>query len=157
MRRNLRVSPSKVHGKGLFATKSIPRGGFIGFYGGTAVSKRVYYKNARKDLKTTVNAMQNGNYVMLPQKGDLLLFVNEPPPGRNANVIMVVVEYEDRQAIAYYACRRIHSGEELWVHYGDAYFERPYAVGAPGASLQTSDLEDPRIHAPLHERAFVPV
>jgi hypothetical protein len=155
MRDGLYVAPSSVHGKGLFASQRILRGGFVGFYTGNPMCTHEYNRHSRARTALATNAMQNGRFVMIPDPSrDTLMFVNEPPPGSIANCTMAILVRDAYRAVAYYATRDIRAHEELYIHYGVKYHRRPYRIGRPGEALREHELETPRGRPP--KRAFVP-
>lgn len=157
MNPSLCVRASATHGKGVFATRALSRGTFLGFYTGRYVPMRTYLA-ARKPMDDCNFSIQVGRGIRIAEPTrDVLSLVNEPPPHTHANASMVEVVHPNRRdvAIAYYAARRIRAHEEICVHYGPNYYERDYAVGKQAPRIPRCELEDPMVHmSTLPRRAF---
>lgn len=153
----LEARASAVAGKGLFTTHDIRTGSFIGFYCGTELEE------------TSVEASRAGPYAMEVAPGviidarpnehpkDLLGYINEPPAGAMANLVIVPYFLNARLhaldgpmavAMAFYAARPVPAKTELLVHYGPGYEAHRkhlgYKVGRPAPSIPTKALENPR-------------
>lgn len=95
MKRSLKVAESAIHGKGLFATKKIPRGTVIG------------YCRTRKTA----------------EPGDYTLWLDSGPV--DVTCRLKYINHHTKPNVAYYddlsvvALKTIEPGEELVHHYGD--------------------------------------
>lgn len=149
--------------RGLFTTRPLKAGQFLGFYNGT------FREGDYKGRDTYV--MSTSDFHIRPKKtrgvvdpaAYPLAMCNEPPNGSMANV--VIHEFTRARgvlphlpptasiaAIGFFACRDVRAGEELFVHYGNR-FARPlpgrsagskeeYSVGVP-CRIKKSECETP--------------
>ena len=126
---------------GLFTTRHIGKGSFIGFYNGTFHdSGEAGYRGKDAYVFTT-----SGQYIVPKRpRGSMpdpakypLAMANEPPRGTVANVTAVELTRArgvisqlppntQISAIGFFACRDIEAGEELFVHYGPRYNRNSY-------------------------------
>lgn len=154
---------------GLFTTKTLPLGSFVGFYCGREEenngSNQSYGMTLIDEYKSqpavAIVANPSGNMT-----SDLLGFVNEPPQNSTANLTMVAYhlyspfgqgkQFAMAKAIAFYTNREVRASlahpAELFVHYGSGYDPvrklKGYTVGKPGPPINPAKLEDPRTHGP---------
>lgn len=105
-------------GKGIFATKNIPSGAWIGEYLGELIpsqlksrtQENMYLFEFDADNKISCDASQFGNWTR---------FMNhhcEP------NVAALEYVYARRKVIAFRTIRRIEKGEQMFIWYGEEYF-----------------------------------
>lgn len=148
----LEIKTSTVEGGdvGLFTLRDRTPGSFIGVYGGVFTHESAAGGAYCADFPGGVG--EEG--VVQPQSADgtidydvyPMAAINEPPPGRVANVFVVddvVYEFEGRsfRLLALHAACPIGNGEELFWHYGGTY-ERSYDVGAPAVPIVPSPKID---------------
>lgn len=123
---------------GLFTTVDIPKGSFLGFYSG------VFRDGEFRGRDAYVFSLSNAYIRPKRVQGRIdpmrypLAMCNEPPVSTDANVS--TVEFAKAKgvipqlppashisALAFYTCRAVRGGEELFVHYGVRYDRSHYA------------------------------
>lgn len=97
----VRVARSQIHGRGLFAVRGIEADEYIGTFHGPRVDEDGPHVLWVYD--------ENGDAVGR-KGGNLLRFLNHAS-GFNARF----------EGLDLYACRAIATGEEITIHYGEAY------------------------------------
>lgn len=131
---------------GLFTTVDLPKGSFLGFYSG------VFRDGEFRGRNAYVFSLSNAYIRPKKVKGQIdptrypLAMCNEPPVSTDANVC--AVEFSKARgvipqlpptssisALAFYTCRAVRAGEELFVHYGAHYDRSHYAL--------YDDVDDP--------------
>ena len=123
--------------KGLFATRALPKGAFLGFYNGTfkegSYGGRNSYVFSLSDFHV-IPRMQRGK---VSEILDPLAMTNEPSASGQANVYAhefssangVLPHLPGRTqiaAIGFFTCADVPAGSELFVHYGDKYSRADY-------------------------------
>jgi SET domain-containing protein len=112
----VRVSKSRIAGKGAFATGTIPARRKIGDLGGVIITMRAARKLIRN--KKVINLVELDDDLALnasDQPNDLRFINHSCDP----NTFMRVLK--DR--VEFYALRRINKGEELSCDYGETHHE----------------------------------
>ncbi|GAB4248883.1 MAG: SET domain-containing protein-lysine N-methyltransferase [Candidatus Methylacidiphilales bacterium] len=130
----LRQSP--IHGSGIFATQSIPRGTRILEYVGERICKTEGYRRAMRQLRRAARGQEGAVYIFeVSRRWDLdgnvpwnpARFINHScRPNCETRVIA--------GRVWIYSIRRIRPGEELSYDYGydiDFYLDHPCRCGAP--------------------------
>lgn len=146
---------------GLFTTVDLPAGAFLGFYNG--VFKEGTYRGKDSYVFSTSDMYVKPKKTRGTVLGAAypLAMANEPPRGSQANVMVVEFSRADGvvpqlprktriSALGFYTCRTVRAGEELFVHYGSAYYRGHYdnphgvedLVGAP-CSIKKAQRERP--------------
>ena len=122
---------------GLFTTVHLRKGSFLGFYSGAFKDGEFRGRDAY------VFSLSNVYIQPTKVKGRIdatrypLAMCNEPPPSTDANVCAVefskargvipqLPPNTDISALAFYTCRDVKGGEELFVHYGSRYDRSHY-------------------------------
>ena len=169
IRDGLRVAPSTIPGakNGLFTTKPLKRGDFLGFYCGREVEASAFGRVKEKDYAMEI--ADGVSFVANPaRKKDRMAMINEAPANRHANVLFHPYHLTDAfqrpvaTAVAVYAAEAIPPKRELFTHYGSSYDRvrktKGYKVGSPAAAIPVSLLQDPRdVLAYLPLDAFVAI
>jgi hypothetical protein len=115
------ISKSGDKGHGVYANEFMPKYTLIGVYTGIRTS-------------TSEDTTYEWNYLSTPivddeelpigldgrEAGNMLRFIND---GKNLNIRMVSVAWNNRWYTIYSASKDIHVGEELMVSYGSGYWE----------------------------------
>lgn len=99
MLKSLEICASKIHGKGLFAKISIPKGMYIGFYEGPVAKK-----NGSHVLWAT---MEDGTEIGRSGKNKLRYLNHSNRPN------------SEFDGFELYAKKNIKPGDEITFHYGD--------------------------------------
>ncbi len=138
--------------KGVVATRDLPTGEYIGFYPGKDIHDNVieswilsyqitfsvkYDTAMEKILRYCMQSSLGERYCLIPTdplgnvrreyRNSAPLFVNEPGPGEDYNVVWVR-EHETGK-LHFYIFRPIPKGSELLTGYGDSY-DRSYPITA---------------------------
>lgn len=122
---------------GLYTGVNIPKGSFLGFYNGRFKDGEYRGRNSYvfSLSEMYIHPSKTKGYVD-PMRYPLAM-CNEPPNGTVANVC--AVEFSKAKnvipqlpssasisALAFYTCRDVKGGEELFIHYGEAYHRGHY-------------------------------
>ena len=124
---------------GLYTTVKLAKGSFLGFYSG------VFKDGEYRGRDAYVFSLSNVHIRPRKVKGQIdparypLAMCNEPPVSVDANVCVVehskakgvipqLPDSSDIAALAFYTCRDVEGGEELFVHYGSNYNRSHYAL-----------------------------
>jgi hypothetical protein len=146
----LEIKPSTIENAklGLFTLRDRSAGSFVGVYGGVFAPERKASGAYCADFPGGVG--EEG--VILPQTKEgtdeidyeryPLAAINEPPPGKTANVFVVedvVYDFEGRsfRLLALHTASNVAKDEELFWHYGGNY-SRDYEVGTPAVPIVPS-------------------
>lgn len=134
------VKPSKVGGLGVFARSSVRPYTFVGTYPGMVYKEDEFERMAAQNPAFSTYAVQffrggssiktantrwlitpgNARGTILPEfKGAITPFVNEPPPGKLANVIWVWNFATN--TVEMFTNTYMRAGQELFVCYGQNY------------------------------------
>ena len=136
-REGLEARPSTIPGaaNGLFTTRALKIGDFLGFFCGRLVPIE---KLASGEAELTEDDFRYSYHIgglvfVVPDlannpKRDKLAFTNEAPhPGGGPNILSseYVVDYEGQKysALAFFAMKDIKAESELFIYYGQAYEE----------------------------------
>ena len=125
------TSKDVISGAGIKSTSAFHRGAFLGFYSGNMVSENEYTKMNHTQQAQSFAITQTNMLIVRADRNDLITFVNEPPPNREANAVAIPLYLDHGNAVAYYARKFIPPHTEIWAHYGDI-FRRHYKVGKAG-------------------------
>lgn len=127
---------------GLFTTRKIRAGEFVGFYSGKwypsgyegSDTDYLFGTVCRAEVRPPRRKDRSVDPVRYP-----MAMINEPPPGTRANVASM--EYTKAKnvighlkpstkicAVAFHACRDIPAGKELFMNYGDMYDRSEYST-----------------------------
>lgn len=128
---------------GLFAGQFLPKGSFLGFYNGD-------FKDGHFKGKAGAYVFQMSDMFIVPRKKNKtissfeypLAMCNEPEPGSVANVtqheftkakdvVPQLAKGSKIAALGFYACKDIPAGQELFLHYGNAYDRSHYKTASP--------------------------
>ena len=123
---------------GLFTTVDLPRGSFLGFYSGEFRSGTYHGKNSYVFQLSDVHIRPKQTRKGVDAAKYPLAMCNEPPPGRRANVFTSEISRAKDAiptlpvgakiaALGFFTCEDVARGQELFVHYGNAYDRRHYA------------------------------
>ena len=154
-REGLEARPSTVPGAafGLFTTKALKKGDFLGFYCGRKVPVENYAEmtedESRYSAKVTERMIVVADTINHPER-DQMAFVNEAPypGGKGPNVAGLIYdvfhEGQKFSASAYYVTRDVKADGELFVYYGNRYEEhrkkegytQPYFFPVPLENIQ---------------------
>ena len=122
MGRNIELRHSKVHGTGAFALRGLQAGTRLGSYAGRRYPPGEAAPHHQDDALTYLFALADGSFIDGSDGGNALRFVNH---SCRPNCRAVEVTAEDGDAdIVFIACRRIRSGEELFIDYALAIGDR---------------------------------
>ncbi|KAL4430122.1 hypothetical protein ABPG77_004904 [Micractinium sp. CCAP 211/92] len=143
----IEVAPSRVAGKGVFATVTIPAGTVIGCYPGRPrtpaemVAKCAVAPGARdyafktRDGRLLDPTDAAGQLSASPAPGlpwlpiDFsLAYINEPPKGAGGTNVTVEDDPSDPAGLLCVTARDIVAGEELFMDYGPTYDRSRYAA-----------------------------
>ena len=157
-REGLEARPSTVPGAafGLFTTKALKKGDFLGFYCGRKVPVENYAEmtedESRYSGKVTERMIVVADTINYPER-DKMAFLNEAPyPGRGPNVAglnyNVTHKGQKFSSIAFYVLRGVKADGELFVYYGSGYdvvrkkegYSQPYRYPA----TRMKNIEDPQ-------------
>ena len=131
-REGLEARPSTVPGAaiGLFTTKALKRGDFLGFYCGRMVPVENYPQMTDDEwtyaFTVTERMVVVADTINHPER-DKMAFVNEAPypGGKGPNVVALIYDvfHEGKKfsASAYYVLRGVKAEGELFVYYGSGY------------------------------------
>ena len=130
-REGLEARPSTVPGAafGLFTTKALKKGDFLGFYCGRKVPVENYAEMTddewRYAFTVTKRMVVVADTINYPER-DKMAFLNEAPyPGRGPNVAglnyNVTHKGQKFSSIAFYVLRGVKADGELFVYYGSGY------------------------------------
>ena len=130
---------------GLFSSKSLTKGDFIGLYSGDW-----YEEPIQLSEEESLYSVSTGDYVIVPEIDDNgrpnperfpIAMANEPPIAKRANAQMVSWKIDGKYVqdsnsdekytgFGLIACRNIHAHTEIVWYYGDEYSQnRKYNVG----------------------------
>jgi len=123
-----RIKPSKIHGVGVFAIRTIPKGTSIFPSDDDSIVwvRKSEIKRLRGDIRRIYD-----DFSIIKDKGEtygcpanfnrltIAWFLNEPKAGQNPNVGC-------RKDYTFYALRKINVGEELTINYS-TFSEKPSA------------------------------
>lgn len=110
----IEVRPSTVHGHGAFATRTVPRGGAIGTYGGRRYTPEQTGGRDWNDALTYVFGLSDGSFIDGSEGGNATRHLNHSCA---PNCVAVEVEDGGLPQIVIEARRRIRPGEELFIDY----------------------------------------
>ena len=139
-REGLEARPSTVPGagSGLFTTKALKKGDFLGFYCGRKVPMENYaeltYDESRYTAKVTERMAVVADTVNHPER-DKMAFLNEAPypgeKGPNVAGLIYDVFHEGQKfsAPAFYVLRGVKADGELFLYYGNRYEEHRKKAG----------------------------
>ena len=138
-REGLEARPSTVPGAafGLFTTKALKKGDFLGFYCGRKVPVENYAEmtedESRYSGKVTERMIVVADTINYPER-DKMAFLNEAPyPGRGPNVAglnyNVTHKGQKFSSIAFYVLRGVKADGELFLYYGNRYEEHRKKAG----------------------------
>ena len=149
---------------GLYTTKDLKKGEFLGFYNGD-FKDGDYKGKSRYAFSTSI-----GYFKPKEKKGIVdplrypLAMCNEPPPHQEANVFLKefssarhtipsLPQNTQITAIGFYACKNVRAGSELFINYGPDYHGRrdypnPNNISlknlvGKGCKLKASELQRP--------------
>jgi len=133
---------------GLFTTVDLPKGAFLGFYSGSFRDGEYRGRDAYVFSLSTVHVRPRKSRGRVDPTRYPLAMCNEPAAGTDANVSAVefskardviprLPPNTDIAAVAFYTCRAVKAGAELFVHYGGAYDRRHYVGYDPVADPAT--------------------
>jgi hypothetical protein len=125
---------------GLFTTATIQQDAAIGLWSGRRLAMS---SDERDEYAMELSLQPYENVVITPKSTNgvvdyeqhPLAAINEPPPGKMANVYPRVEDHDDGEGraiavVVFYAARTIKRGQELLWHYGKKYESiRNYPVG----------------------------
>ena len=133
-REGLEARPSSVPGAGigLFTTKALKRGDFLGFYCGRMVPVENYPQMTDDEwtyaFTVTERMVVVADTINHPER-DKMAFVNEAPypGGKGPNVVALIYDvfHEGKKfsAFTFFVLRSVKAEGELFVYYGDLYDE----------------------------------
>ena len=138
-REGLEARPSTVPGAafGLFTTKALKKGDFLGFYCGRKVPVENYAEMTddewRYAFTVTKRMVVVADTINYPER-DKMAFLNEAPyPGRGPNVLAVNynVTHKGQKfvSIVFYVMRDVEADGELFLYYGETYAEERKNAG----------------------------
>ena len=140
-REGLEARPSTVPGAaiGLFTTKALKRGDFLGFYCGRKVPVENYAELTDDEWRYAFTLTKRmtvvvGDTINYPER-DKMALVNEPPypGGKGPNVLAVTYDvfHEGQKfvSIAFYVMRGVKADGELFLYYGSGYEEHRKKAG----------------------------
>ena len=155
-REGLEARPSTVPGAafGLFTTKALKKGDFLGFYCGRKVPVENYAEmtedESRYSGKVTERMIVVADTINYPER-DKMAFLNEAPyPGRGPNVLAVNynVTHKGQKfvSIVFYVMRDVEADGELFLYYGNRYKEHRKKAGytQPYRSYNLGMKENPQ-------------
>ena len=130
-REGLEARPSTVPGAaiGLFTTKALKRGDFLGFYCGRMVPVENHLEMTDDVWRYTAVVTERmtvvADTINYPER-DKMAFLNEAPyPGKGPNVVALIYDvfHEGNKfsASAYFVLRGVNAEGELFVYYGSGY------------------------------------
>ena len=140
-REGLEARPSTVPGAaiGLFTTKALKAGDFLGFYCGRKVPVENYAELTDDEWRYAFTLTKRmtvvvGDTINYPER-DKMGFLNEPPypGGKGPNVLAVTYDvfHEGQKfvSIAFYVMRGVKADGELFLYYGSGYEEHRKKAG----------------------------
>lgn len=152
---------------GLFTTRSVPTGGFLGFYNGKMTdhgTKRAV-RGGRYTFSTSSLTIRppSGKGGIVDVYRYPLAMANEPLPGTVSNACVVELTQAKEnipqlpgktsiEALGFFATRPIPAGEEIFIHYGKDYDRSHYAnpsslpslsLVGKASSVKKTDRETP--------------
>ena len=155
-REGLEARPSSVPGAGigLFTTKALKRGDFLGFYCGRMVPVENHREMTddewRYAFTVTKRMVVVADTINYPER-DKMAFLNEAPyPGRGPNVLAVNynVTHKGQKfvSIVFYVMRDVEADGELFLYYGNRYKEHRKKAGytQPYRSYNLGMKENPQ-------------
>jgi uncharacterized protein len=113
---NLSVAKSKIHGKGVYANKTIPQRRKIGSLAGEIISKRRARQKARLNESISIVELWNGKALDASTVNNELRFVNH---SCQPNTFMRTFGNH----VEFYALRSIKPNEELTCNYGPTHHD----------------------------------
>lgn len=126
MEDHVEIKPSTIKGAGMgvFATKDIGKFVILDEYKGEWVKPKDYWRKSSKSVYVWTLEDTEGEPIgyidgVDPAKSNWLRYVNCPMTKDQENVRGIQQGYK----IIYYTLRKIKAGEELFVYYGDEYYE----------------------------------
>jgi SET domain-containing protein len=106
----LEIKPSPIHGLGVFAKQTIPKGTKLGTYTGDKYSLKEFKEKYGKDISYCYVA-RRANYILCAkEKRNIMTYINE---SLTPNVFLYRFKL--------IANRDIEQGEELFLHYAKDY------------------------------------
>ena len=139
-REGLEARPSTVPGAaiGLFTTKALKRGDFLGFYCGRMVRVENVDEMTEDEWRYTAEVTERmavvADTINYPER-DKMGFLNEPPypGGKGPNVLAVTYDvfHEGQKfvSIAFYVMRGVKADGEFFLYYGSGYEEHRKKAG----------------------------
>ena len=112
----VRVSRSKIHGRGLYATNDMPAKRKIGSLSGQLISKKLKRAKARAGESITLVELLNGKTLNASVNSNELRYINH---SCNPNTYMRTLGNH----VEFYTLRRIYPEEELTCNYGPTHHD----------------------------------
>ncbi|HWI91716.1 MAG TPA: SET domain-containing protein [Flavisolibacter sp.] len=121
------VGKSKIHGKGLYATKKIPARKKIGSLAGEIISKKTAREKAKLNESISIVELWNGKALDASNVNNELRYINH---SCKPNTYMRTIDHH----VEFYALRSIKPNEELTCNYGPTHHDgkKECRCGAPG-------------------------
>ncbi len=114
VRVGISVRPSRIEGKGAFATEPIPRRAKLGEIGGELVGRREGRRRAREMRHIAVVEFDDGMAIDASRLGSDLKYINH---SCSPNTFLRLYGHR----VEFYALRDIDAGEELTCDYGETH------------------------------------
>lgn len=119
------IKKSKIRnaGNGAFATKDLPKNYYLGWYRGKKLTEEQYQKQENDDYIWEVNDKNKIFYIdARPIKNNnKLRYVNGAKTKLQKKKVNVE-SYQYNKQIRYRTTKKVKSGDELLIDYGDEYF-----------------------------------
>lgn len=105
-------------GRGVFASTFIPSGIFLGLYEGEKISEFVSQERCKKGEGLYIFELEKGIYIDGRIGGNWTSIINH---SRDPNV--QAFSNSKQETIEIVSCRAIRKGEQLFLNYGEHWFE----------------------------------
>lgn len=106
----LEIKPSQIHGLGVFAKQSIPKGTTLGIYTGDKYTLKEFKEKYGKDISHSYVARRANYIICAKEKRNIMTYINER---LEPNVIL--------KRLTLIADKDIQQGEELFLRYAKDY------------------------------------
>jgi SET domain-containing protein len=120
-RLKVKKSTIKQAGKGLFAAKDIPKGTKLGYYAGVYMNERGYDKLNNQDYVWEVSRDKYVDAKPCPRA--TLRYINSKMPKKGTKRSFNVEPYTYKGKLWYRTTKPIKAGDELFIDYGEYYWD----------------------------------
>lgn len=111
----VKVGPSQIHGKGLFALDNVPARKKLGALSGEVISRKEGRARAKKQKTISIVELWNGQSLDATQSNELRYINHSCQP----NTFMRTIGYH----VEFYTLKKVKTGEEFTCDYGETHHE----------------------------------